>query len=190
MKNKFLYSLLIVFFVMINTSSCNFPGIKTNNKPTNTPTFTPTVAPTNTPIIKATQPIISIDNNAFTITITEQQATQFANQNSSLIKEPKIQDINFEFREGKIAVSGKAEQNGILLPFELVVTLKANGSNLPEYQIITAKVGPFNLPESIVDQFASLLMNMLNDNYLPAAENIKINKIEVANGNLIITGTK
>ena len=190
MKKKFFSSLLLLTLVTLSTSACNFPGFSFSNKSSITPTNTPTLVPTITPRPKATQPIISIDNNSFTITVTEQQANQFANQNSSLIKEPKVQDINIEFREGIISISGRSEQSGILLPFLLEVALKASGSNLPEYQIITAKVGPFDLPESVVDQLTFLLLSKLNEQYLPAAKNIRINEITIANGNLIISGTK
>ena len=190
MKKKMFSCLLLIVLVTLSTSACNFPGFSFSNKQSITPAITPTVTPTITPRPKATQPIISIDNNSFTITVTEQQANQFANQNSSLIKEPKVQDIIIKFREGIISISGKAEQSGILLPFLLEVTLKANGSNLPEYQIITAKVGPFDLPESVVDQLTYLLLSKLNEQYLPVAENIIINEITIANGNLIINGTK
>ena len=186
MYKKIIYSSILILFTATILTGCSIFRPKTNNNiPTSTPT---TIVPTNTPIPTATSPIISIDDNSFKITITEEQATRYANKYSTEIKEPKVEDISVSFQNGTVAVTGKVEQSGLLLPFELEIKLTANGTIIPDYQIITAKVGPFNLPEEMVDQLATSLIINLQNNYLPKTSKVSINKIESSNGILTISG--
>jgi uncharacterized protein YpmS len=180
--------LLIIAVPMVISLACNFPGI-------NQPALEEVGA-----IPVTTESVQNLDDNIqsviediqnggpFQLIVTESQLTSYANYELQSYQEYQIQNVQIYLRDGRVRITGDAEQNNINLPLTILLKLSVDGSGKPESEIVSASIGPFQLPESFLDQLTSMMDSILVTQILPANQNVVIEKITINNGQMIISG--
>ena len=180
--------LLIIAVPMVISLACNFPGI---NQP----------APEEVGAIPVTtESFQNLDDNIqsviediqngepFQLIVTESQLTSYANYELQSYQEYQIQNVQIYLRDGRVRITGDAEQNNINLPLTILLKLSVDGSGKPESEIVSASIGPFQLPESFLDTLTSMMDSILVTQILPANQNVVIEQITINNGQMIISG--
>jgi uncharacterized protein YpmS len=128
------------------------------------------------------------ESKPFHLTVTEAQLTSIINAELQSYQEYKIDNVKVFLREGKVKISGNAEQNNLVLPVTIVVIFKVGENGIPEYEIVSANVGPFQLPDFIIEQLDKVIENALNSNIMPAADDVFIEDLVIEDGQATISG--
>jgi len=181
-KNKRNFYILIGCAVLLIASlSCNFPGMSAS-----APQTKPTLSELPTEIPEEIQSQNA--ENSFTLKVSETQLTSVLNSRLSEIQEPAVSDGQVFLQNGKMEIQASVNQNGMILPLNVVLTVSTDGNGKPTYTIISSSIGPFPLPESVTDQLSGMIENAFADELLSLSNNYYIENIEIRNGLMTIKG--
>ncbi|MCJ7624335.1 MAG: hypothetical protein MUO76_12595 [Anaerolineaceae bacterium] len=133
----------------------------------------------------------SIENNnsnkvAFTLTeeqITSYVALQLQSNINSTFTEPQIFLDN-----GVISIYGKAEQSLFNANFYIALQPTIDDTGMLSFEITTADFGPLPVPSDFLENFSSIVNNVLNASIFPGGSNFHISNVFISNGMITIEG--
>ena len=182
-----LFLLLIAIPVLISIA-CNIPFIQMPvSEETEVITISTQIIEENIEEIEETVEQLD-ESKPFHLVFTEAHLTSIINAELQSYKEYKIDNVKVLLRDGKVKISGNAEQNNLVLPVTIEVTFNVDENGIPDYEIVTANVGPFQLPDFIIEQLDIAIDNALNSNLIPVADEVFIENLFIDEGQATISG--
>ncbi|NPV85698.1 MAG: LmeA family phospholipid-binding protein [Anaerolineae bacterium] len=183
MKKQPHYKLLFVFFaLLLITMACR---LNIGNPPT------PTVPPQNPQeLIEQIGTQLAPGAGSYSVTLTEAQvnalvASQFKSQQDYPISDPKV-----DLRPGTIAITGKLQGGILSSDFEIAVQPFVDESGTPQFKMVSANFGVIPVPDNLSDIISSMFNQMLADSIAASGEAVQIQKIEVTEDTITISGQK
>lgn len=180
-RKRYHYILIGLFVLLIASISCNFPGLSVSipqSEPTHTLPPIETQDEFQSPRIGET----------FVLEVTETQLTSVLNSRFSDIQEPTISDGQVFLQNGQMELQASVNQNGMILPLNVILTISIDGNGKPTYKIISSSIGPFPLPASVTDQLSGMVENAFADELFTLSNNYYIENIEIQKGVMTIDG--
>lgn len=125
----------------------------------------------------------------FEITISEDELTglvvrQLASQADPILLNPQV-----KLSDGQITILGQVEQMGLSVDGEIVMAPYVDVNGLPAVNIESMTVGPFTVPEEIQAQVSATVNDILVTNLI-GKENVRINNIVIADGQMMVSGSR
>lgn len=122
---------------------------------------------------------LSIDETELTsILVSELQ-----NQQDPLLQNPKVL-----LRDGQLKITGQVQEKGLTADLEMALTISASQEGRLAYQLVSAQLGPFPLPQELKDTISQQLDAVLSSDINPRFENVFIESVTIANGQMVIEG--
>lgn len=176
-KKRNFFAILCLFTLLLTVSGCNFVGFNPHLR-----TQTPDI-PETSPLQSPASPTAS--GSTITLRFTETQLNTLAQQELSGYQE--VENLQISLREGTIMVSGVLRQSGMSLPAKIKLKVKVDGQGRPQTEILSGKAGPFPLPQSLLDEIATELNQVIRDELAAAENNLFVDSILIENGVLLIS---
>jgi hypothetical protein len=135
-----------------------------------------------------TSSIENSSSNSVAFTLSEDQITSYvamqlqSNVNSA-ITEPQI-----FLDDGTISIFGKAEQGPFTANVHITLQPTTDDNGNLSFEIITADFGPMPVPSDILENFSSIINNVLNGSIIPGGSNFQIQNVFISSGMITIEG--
>ena len=179
--NKLILSGFLLFLIPL---ACTIPtfGMKT------APTVEPTMLATALPAQADAQEMFSTDPNtgAQVITVTEQMLGNMLNRQMSESPSAMLSEPIVTLRDGRINITGKADQAGITLDTTIVILPSVTPEGAPAIAIETVKIGPLEAPEAVRTAVSELAINMFTNALGNGVANQKIESITISDGVMVV----
>jgi uncharacterized protein YpmS len=172
--------LLIISFVLISASlACHFPeqGLPSTSIP----------IPVKTEALQNPQVNIQTPGHV-SLTIDEAELTSLVASEIQKQQDPVLQDPKVTLRDGFLKINGKVQQAGITADLEIKLTISATQDGHLAFQLVSAQLGPFPLSQDLNDSISKQLDSALAGNIDPRFENVFIESVTIANGQMVIQG--
>jgi uncharacterized protein YpmS len=187
MNNRMIYLTLALTALLLAGLACSLPA-RQAEQPAD-----------REPIPVSTEAVATIESNIesavatatttgkITVEITEAQLTSVVAQELQKQETPILTEPQIYLRDGKVEITGKAQQSGFSAPLDMFMTVTVENGQV-HYQVVSAKLGPLPLPQSMLDQFTEQINAALGSQLSPETSNMNIETITIADGKMVITG--
>ena len=129
----------------------------------------------------------------FTLELTETQVTSamaLALQQSPVAV---VQNPQVYLRDGRIQLTGTAEQGGLKGPINVVIAVEVGQDCKPHFKVVSANFGLLPLPEEVLNSFMPLAEQALSD-LIASSEGggapLCLQSVVIADGKMTISGQK
>lgn len=187
MKTESKRTILLAVFLLLGASlACNLfrPGPEA---PAQTiPVTTEAVESLKVDVQQAATQAVS--SGKITLEVDEAELTSLVTFELQQMDPPPLTDVQVHLQDGKIIVSGNAQQENLTLPVVAAATVKVDDQGQPDFNIESAKIGPFSLPERIVSQLTDQLRAAFNENVRPRMGDVVLESITITDGKMVIEG--
>lgn len=149
---------------------------------------TATVAPLSTEIAAAPELAVTQSEGQVRLVLSEAYLTDMLMDAFTSMDGPPLQDPRIDLEDGRIILTGKAQQGLLQADLVLVMSLSADNQGGVDVNMISASVGDFSLPESVLDALSAQLQTVFETQVSPEIENLYIEAIVISNGEMTIQG--
>ena len=130
-----------------------------------------------------------------TLNITETQITSYLyyrmQSDPSLQQtdsQPLITDPQVYLRDGQMKIYGKTQQGMFAANIGIIINVGIDANGLPKIEIASADFGPFPAPDGLKEALTAAIQEAYTGAIGPAATGLRIEKINIADGTMTITG--
>jgi uncharacterized protein YpmS len=181
--------MVLVGVLLLSSMACNFAR-RAVISPTPTPVpvqVTPLSPATLVSTLEAAATAFK-ENKPVTLSVTEADINSLAASKLEEMGEEMIQDPYVSLRDGKIIVTGKVTQSGITFDATISVVPAVTADGRLSLSIESARISSFPVPDSMLESLSSELDNLMNSNLGSDLDKVFIEKIEIINGTITVTG--
>lgn len=134
----------------------------------------------------------SVENstsNRVAFTFTEEQITSYVTMHLQSNKNFTFSEPQIYLDNDTISIFGKAEQGLFSANVHIALQSTTDGVGTLSFEIITADFGPLPVPSNFLENFSSIINNILNGSIIPGGSNFQIQNVFISNGMITIEGT-
>jgi hypothetical protein len=130
----------------------------------------------------------SVQDGVLRVSLNESQVTAFLAARLVGQSDPQIIDPQVVLRDGLMIVHGRARSGVIEAEFSITTRFDIDGSGKPVLEIVEASFGSLPMPQALRDAIGTVLEEALTGSIGPAAVGFRLEAIEIASGQLTVTG--
>ena len=130
----------------------------------------------------------AVENGVLLLTINENQITSLLAIKLSELSDPFIQNPQVFFRNGEIQVFGRASQGNLEANVRIVLTASLNTSGKIVIEVSSTDFGPFPAPQELNKTISALIDQAFTGAFGPVITGLRLEKINIENGTLTISG--
>ncbi|MDD5369168.1 MAG: hypothetical protein PHQ40_08790 [Anaerolineaceae bacterium] len=131
-----------------------------------------------------------ISGSDFEIRITEAQLTDYLKEELAKQNEPVLQNPSVVLKDGIIEIYGTAKTGIISGNLRLVTGVTIDDQGNPQIKITSADIGGVPLPSGLLSIFSDMIESGLTSNMGSFATGFHLQEIHIADGVMVIKGTK
>ena len=130
----------------------------------------------------------SLTDGVLRLSITQEQLTAFLVARLSNQAQSRITDPQVELRNGEMIIYGRARSWIFEANMAVTTIFTIDEDGRPEILISHAELGPMPMPTALRDAIAAALDEALTGAVGPVALGFRLESIEIADGNMTVTG--
>lgn len=178
-RYRFLF-LFPVLVLMLAGLACNFSRRNAE--------LTKSVTPVSTEIAVPSEPTMTQAEGQVRLVLSEAYLTEMLNKEFDSQDNPPLRDPRIDLEDGRMTLTGKAQQGFLQADLVLVMELTADNQGGVDVNVVTASLGDFSLPESVLDDLSAQIRTVFESQVSPEIENFYIDEIIISDGEMTIQG--
>jgi hypothetical protein len=130
------------------------------------------------------------ENGEVTLVITQEQLTSYVALKLAEDPNTPISNVQVALQEGQMVLYGTAEVGGLQAPAIIRLDVATTAEGRLEVTVAEADFGPLPAPSGLMDTLSSAINETLSGDLGPQATGVRISAVSIADGQMIVTGTK